>query len=287
MKTALITGASRGIGKAIALHYAQQQYNIIITCNKNHVLLNEVAQEIRSYQVRCFTFVGDCSQSHNIKKLFQMISKEFSSLDVVVNNIGVSHIGLLQDMTDEAWDSLYRSNVSSMFYTCRECIPLMLSQSNGSIINISSIWGKVGASCEVAYSTTKGAMNAFTRSFNVSDIIPKASSVVPAQFCISNNDSLNTSAPCENNVLAAVPASELLHKLANATEFPSTESPRISITSPKLTPSADNSANDLPVCSFKIPATLELSFPNSPNIALLKVETKHGGAAFRYCAVLK
>ena len=106
MKTALITGASRGIGKAIALHFAQHQYNIIITCNKNHVLLNEVAQEIRSYQVRCFTFVGDCSQSHNIKKLFQMISKEFSSLDVVVNNIGVSHIGLLQDMTDEAWDSL-------------------------------------------------------------------------------------------------------------------------------------------------------------------------------------
>lgn len=162
-KTILITGSSRGIGKAIAVKYAKKGYNIVINCIKNKELLESVKKEIESYQVSCLAFVGDIGDYDTASQLFAQIKKHYGHLDILINNAGISHIGLLSDMTIDNWDKLINNNLTSVFNCCKLAIPDMVSQKNGKIVNISSVWGNVGASCEVAYSTTKGGINAFTK----------------------------------------------------------------------------------------------------------------------------
>lgn len=164
MKTALVTGASRGIGQAIALNLAANGYHLMITCHTNEKLLEQVRQFIEeNFPVTCLTFVGDIGDYHTVERMFAVFSEHFPSLDILVNNAGISSIGLLTDMTPGEWDRMIRTNLSSVFYTCRLGIPLMLRKKNGKIVNISSVWGVCGASCEAAYSAAKGGVNALTR----------------------------------------------------------------------------------------------------------------------------
>lgn len=159
-KRALITGASRGIGKAIAKELAAHGYDLYLACHKNLLSLQAYADTLSSeYQIQCICFGGDIGDPSIINKIFQQIT----SLDVLINCAGVSYFGLLQDMTDEEWSHVMHTNVDSVFYTCRKAIPLMLSQGSGCIINISSVWGNIGASMETAYSASKGAVNALTK----------------------------------------------------------------------------------------------------------------------------
>lgn len=162
-KTVLITGSSRGIGKAIAVKYAKKGYNVVINCVKNEELLEKVKKEIESYQVSCLSFVGDVGDYAVCTAMFQEIKKAYGSLDVLVNNAGISYIGLLTDMEIADWNKIVQNNLTSVFNCCRLAIPDMIHQKKGKIVNISSVWGNVGASCEVAYSTTKGGINAFTK----------------------------------------------------------------------------------------------------------------------------
>lgn len=159
-KNALVTGASRGIGKAIAKELATQGYDLYLVCQKNLAALQAYADTLSlEYQIRCVCFGGDIGNSSYIDEIFQQIT----SLDLLINCAGIAHIGLLQDMTDEEWRHIMHTNVDSVFYTCRKAIPLMLAQENGCIINISSVWGITGASMETAYSASKGAVNALTK----------------------------------------------------------------------------------------------------------------------------
>ena len=159
-KSALITGASRGIGRAIAEALAGEGMDLYLLCHNNIEMLDELACRLTErYSISCHTFCGDVADSEFIDKVFSNID----SLDVLINNAGISHIGLLQDMTNEEWNKIINTNLSGVFYCCRAAIPLMLSSHSGRIINISSMWGSVGASMEVAYSTTKGGMNSFTK----------------------------------------------------------------------------------------------------------------------------
>lgn len=163
-KTALITGASRGIGRAIALKLAREGYQVVITCLKNAALLEETKNFIeKSYGVTCFPFVGDMGDPETVEQLFREIADRFQSLDVVVNNAGISYVGLFTDMSPEQWNRILQTNLSSAVYCSQHAIPMMLSKMKGKIINISSVWGCVGASCEVAYSSVKGGMNALTK----------------------------------------------------------------------------------------------------------------------------
>lgn len=159
-KTALITGASRGIGKAIAQRFAESGYDLILTCEKSEDKLNALTDELRAaYGISCSCFAFDLSDSTSCRKLFDSVQ----SLDVLVNNAGISYVGLLSDMTDEQWDRVMGVNLNAPFYLSRLAIPLFLKNHEGRIINIVSVWGEVGASTEVAYSASKGGLIAFTK----------------------------------------------------------------------------------------------------------------------------
>ena len=162
-KTALITGSSRGIGKAIALTLAAKGYNIVITCLKNKDQLNLVQQEIENLGTQCLAMSVDVSNFESVQSLFTTIDSRFKGIDLLVNNAGISHIGLLSDMSYDEWHTIMNTNLNSIFYCCKCAIPYMLHKKEGRIINISSVWGEVGASCEVAYSASKGGVNSFTK----------------------------------------------------------------------------------------------------------------------------
>lgn len=162
-KTVLVTGSSRGIGKAIAIKFAKKNFNVVINCIKNKDSLLAVKKEIESYNVSCLAFVGDIGNYDTACELFSQIKKLFGGIDVLVNNAGISYIGLFQDMGPEAWNKIMNTNLNSVYNCCHFAIPDMIREKQGKIINISSVWGITGASCEVAYSATKGAVNAMTK----------------------------------------------------------------------------------------------------------------------------
>ena len=159
-KTAFITGASRGIGKAIAKEFAAAGYDLYISCFSSEKLLVNYARQLENeYGVNVTPLIGDIKDPNVVKDFFS----EINDLDVLVNNAGISYIGLLTDMSDEEWNDIISTNLSSAFYCAKGAIPLMLHKKSGKIINISSVWGERGASMEVAYSATKGGLNSFTK----------------------------------------------------------------------------------------------------------------------------
>ncbi len=160
LQTALITGASRGIGRAAAQAFAAAGYGLILTCHQSLTELDALAESLRErYAVPCLAVPADMGELSDVEKLFDRIH----DLDVLVNNAGIAHIGLLTDTTPAQWRRIMAVNLDACFYTCRLAIPLMLKKHRGRIINVSSVWGNQGASMEVAYSASKGGVNAFTK----------------------------------------------------------------------------------------------------------------------------
>lgn len=159
-KYALVTGASRGIGKSIAQSLAKEGYHLILTCSKSlNELINFSSQLEKEYNITSIAKQCDMKNVQEVRCLFE----DIPHLDLLVNNAGISYVGLLQDMEPEEWDEIISTNLSSAFYTSKYAIPLMLRNHVGHIINISSVWGNVGASAEVAYSASKGGLNSFTK----------------------------------------------------------------------------------------------------------------------------
>lgn len=161
-KSVLITGASRGIGAACAAAFAKAGYRVFLNGRKSIEKLNTLAGKLREQGADCEALPGDVGNPAEVRQIFDKIRQICGGVDVLVNNAGISYIGLLTDMTDDDWDRILQTNLSSVFYCSRAAIPYMVSQKSGKIINISSMWGRVGASCEVAYSATKAGMNGFT-----------------------------------------------------------------------------------------------------------------------------
>ena len=160
-KYALVTGAAHGIGRAVSEALAAQHVNLHLVCVKAIDELQKFALQLEDrYQISCSADQLDVGRPEEVEDYFR---KKIHTLDILVNNAGISYVGLLQDMTAEEWNRVIAVNLSSVFYTSKQAIPLFLSHNTGRIINISSVWGEVGASTEVAYSASKGGINAFTR----------------------------------------------------------------------------------------------------------------------------
>ena len=159
-KYALITGASRGIGEAIARRFAREGYHLYLTCSNSYNALLTLSKELsQAYNVPCQAFQTDMGDFAQVEELFSHIP----TLDVLVNNAGIAHMGLLMDMSREDWQHIMDVNLNSCFYTAKFSIPLFLQKHSGCILNISSVWGNVGASAEVAYSASKAGVNGFTK----------------------------------------------------------------------------------------------------------------------------
>lgn len=159
-KYALVTGASRGIGYAIAHSLAKEGYHLYLTCRHSKDRLSEIASYLAAeYQIECTPFTADMGNADDVAQIFTQIN----ALDLLVNNAGISYVGLLHEMTVTDWRKIMSTNLDALFYTCRHTIPLMLQNHRGKIINISSVWGSVGASMETAYSASKGGVDSFTK----------------------------------------------------------------------------------------------------------------------------
>lgn len=159
-KKIFITGASRGIGKAIAEAFAKEGYDLYLVCKNNLSSMQQFAEGLsKQYTVTTHCHAVDLSDSQTLETFL----KTLPAMDVVVNNAGISYVGLLTDMSLSDWNEIINVNLTSTFLICRQLVPAMIQRHSGRIINISSVWGNVGASMEVAYSTTKGGINSFTK----------------------------------------------------------------------------------------------------------------------------
>ncbi len=163
-KTAVITGASGGIGRALAEAFAREGYCLALNCRSSIKELNIFCGELKEkYGVFCQTFQADIGNPGLVEEMFYGIYEQFVSVDVLVNNAGIPHFGLLDQMTVEDWRNVMSTNLDSLFYCSKAVIPDMVHRKQGRILNICSIWGERGAAHEVAYSTSKGGIIAFTK----------------------------------------------------------------------------------------------------------------------------
>lgn len=166
-KTAIITGASGDIGGAIAKRLAHDGYHLVLIGNRSKDRLDKIVATCLETEGQSdktvHSLTGDLSDCKIAEKLLDEALSLLEQVDLLVNCAGISHIGLLADMSNTEWDNLLNTNLSSVFYCCRAVVPSMVHYKSGRILNISSVWGSIGASCEVAYSATKGAIHSLTK----------------------------------------------------------------------------------------------------------------------------
>ena len=162
-KVVVVTGGSKGIGAETVKKLAIEDYNVILNYNKSEDKAKEIQSELLKLGKKIEIFKADVSNREEVKKLILFTINTFGKIDVLVNNAGISQEGLFTDITDLMWNNLLKTNLNSVFYCSQEVLPYMIKQKKGCIINISSIWGETGSSCEVAYSTTKAAINGLTK----------------------------------------------------------------------------------------------------------------------------
>ena len=161
-KVALVTGAAYGIGLAIAQAFAEAGAKIVYNCSRRETL-ERGAAAYKELGIDAKGYLCDVTDEESVKAIVADIEATVGTIDILVNNAGISHIGLLQDMSPDEWHNIVEANLTSVFNCCKLAIPIMLSRHAGKIVNISSVWGCVGASTEVAYSATKGGINSFTK----------------------------------------------------------------------------------------------------------------------------
>lgn len=163
--TLIITGASRGIGEKIFEIFAKEPYNIIVNCKNNISMLEELANKYKNINENIVAVCSDVSEYTGAEKLVQVAHEKFpnASIKTLINNAGISNINLFTDTNTCDWDNIIKTNLYSVMNLTHLVTPYMVKNQNGSVINISSIWGSVGASCEAVYSASKGGVNSFSK----------------------------------------------------------------------------------------------------------------------------
>ena len=177
MKTVLITGASRGIGRAIALRFASEGYNIVLNYNTSQKQAMDLCKQIEKMGVKCLAIKADVANAVEVGDMVREVLNKFGGIDVLVNNAGVSLYKLFQDCTTDDVEKIFGANTFGVINTTRAVVPSMISKKCGKIINISSIWGKVGASMESIYSASKGAVISLT--------LALAKELAPSGICVN------------------------------------------------------------------------------------------------------
>ena len=185
----LVTGASRGIGREIAKNLAEKGHRVIANYNKSE----KHAQSLQEQSANIEIYKADVSKREEVKKMVEYILNKYDKIDVLVNNAGICESKLFTDVTDEDWKKIIDTNLYSAFCTTQEVLPNMIHNKNGCIINISSVWGLVGASCETIYSVAKAGIDAMTKSLakelGLSNI--RVNSIAPGIIDTDMNENLS------------------------------------------------------------------------------------------------
>jgi len=163
-KVALITGSSRGIGRAVAARLARDGYAVCVNYIEREDKAEELVRELRAQGFDAMAFQADVADAEAVRAMAAACKKAFGPVTLLVNNAGVAGQCVFQDVTDEMWDRYFAVNIGGMRHTIQAVLPHMIHEKSGAIVNISSIWGRHGASCEVTYSATKHAIVGLTRS---------------------------------------------------------------------------------------------------------------------------
>ena len=163
MKTVIVTGGSRGIGAAIVKELAKENYNVVLNYNHSEEAAKQIQKELEEQNIKIEIFKADVSKREEAKELVKFTLERYTNIDVLINNAGIDQIKPFMDITDEDWNNIMQVNLNSVFYCSQEVLENMIHNKNGCIINISSIWGKIGASCEVHYSASKAAIDGLTK----------------------------------------------------------------------------------------------------------------------------
>lgn len=205
-KAVIVTGASGDIGAAISKKLIENNFIVVGTYYNNEESIKKL-----SSQLGCnfYSFQCDLSNFDSAQKLLTYIEEKNLNVEILINNAGISVVGLLQDLTKESWNNLWNTNVTSTLSLCQAMIPVFLKHGFGRIINISSVWGTCGASCEVAYSATKGAINTFTKAL-AKELAP-SNIPVNAIACGIINTKMNAHLTEEdlNNIKKEIPAGRI------------------------------------------------------------------------------
>lgn len=162
-RTVLVTGASRGIGNHIARLFAIRGYNVAINYNKNMEQAERLLEELQKADCNAILAQADVSDKEQVQNMIHQVNKRFGDIEILINNAGIAKQQLFTDITSDEWDLMFDVNVKGMFHCIQGVLPSMIRNHNGKIINISSIWGITGASCEVLYSATKAAIIGMTK----------------------------------------------------------------------------------------------------------------------------
>lgn len=193
MKNILVTGGSRGIGACLVKELAKKGNNIVLNYYKSEKEARNIQEELKKVGISIEVFKADVSKHDEVKKLKDFFFSKYKSIDVLINNAGISQIKLFTEITDQEWEKMISTNLNSVFYTTKEFVTNMINNKKGCIINISSIWGVIGASCEVHYSTAKagiiGMTKALARELGLSNI--RVNAIAPGIIDTQMNQEIN------------------------------------------------------------------------------------------------
>lgn len=192
-KVVIVTGASRGIGRDIAKRLAKDGYIVIANYNKSEDKAKSLQQELASENINIDIFKANVSKRDEVKELIKYVIEKYKKIDCLVNNAGIDQVKMFLNITDDDWNNIINNNLNSVFYTCQEVLPYMIHEKNGVIINISSIWGLTGASCESHYAVSKAGVDALTKSL-AKEMGPsniRVNSIAPGIIDTEMNDNLN------------------------------------------------------------------------------------------------
>ncbi len=160
----IVTGGSRGIGKCLVENLARDGYNVLLNYNKSEKQARKIQEDLRKDGIIIEIFKADVSKKEQVKAMVEFALKKWGSFDVLINNAGIAKLQMFQDVTEEDWNEIIDTNLKSAFYASQEVLQSMIHKKKGLIINISSMWGQVGASCETVYAISKAGIDAMTKS---------------------------------------------------------------------------------------------------------------------------
>ena len=192
-KVIIVTGGSRGIGAQIVKNLANENTKIILNYNNSEQKAKQIKQELEEKNIFIDIFKADVKDRKQVREMIDYTIKKYGKIDVLINNAGISEQRLFTDVSSQEWQKMINVNMSAAFYTTQECVKNMISNKNGCIINISSIWGEVGGSCEVHYSVAKAGLDGMTKAL-AKELGPsniRVNSIAPGIINTEMNNNLN------------------------------------------------------------------------------------------------